>query len=117
MVIAQNIPPAEEVFYQGARTYRGADVVRVDLNKSYPLRWRLDLRNHSPTGLEWGYGGSGPSQLALALLADATSDDEFAQRRYQDFKWDVVSRLPYEGWRLTLSEIREWVKIREGLHG
>src|SRR5262245_1194599 len=32
---------------------------------------RLDLRSHSPTGFEWGYGGSGPAQLALALLADA----------------------------------------------
>ena len=24
--------------------------------------------NHSPTGFSWGYGGSGPSQLALAIL-------------------------------------------------
>jgi hypothetical protein len=31
---------------------------------------RLDLYNHSPTGFAWGYGGSGPAQLALALLAD-----------------------------------------------
>jgi hypothetical protein len=35
-----------------------------------PLTPRLDLWNHSPTGFEWGYGGSGPAQLALALLAD-----------------------------------------------
>ena len=26
--------------------------------------------NYSPTGFEWGYGGSGPSQLALALSLD-----------------------------------------------
>jgi hypothetical protein len=25
---------------------------------------------HSPTGLAWGYGGSGPSDLALSLLVD-----------------------------------------------
>ncbi|HXR05085.1 MAG TPA: DUF6166 domain-containing protein [Verrucomicrobiae bacterium] len=35
-----------------------------------PLNPRLDLYNHSPTGFEWGYGGSGPAQLALAILAD-----------------------------------------------
>lgn len=28
----------------------------------------LAVRNHSPTGFAWGYGGSGPAQLALAVL-------------------------------------------------
>ena len=30
-----------------------------------------ELWNHSPDGFNWGYGGSGPAQLALALLLDA----------------------------------------------
>lgn len=34
------------------------------------LPLRLDLYDHSPTGFEWGYSGSGPAQLALAILAD-----------------------------------------------
>lgn len=29
---------------------------------------RLDLANHSPTGFEWGYGGSGPTQLSVGLF-------------------------------------------------
>jgi hypothetical protein len=33
------------------------------------------LRN-SPTGFGWGYGGSGPAQLALALLADSLGDND-----------------------------------------
>ena len=33
-----------------------------------------DLYNHSPTGFNWGYGGSGPSQLALARLREAIKD-------------------------------------------
>jgi Family of unknown function (DUF6166) len=37
--------------------------VTVDGRRLNP---RLDLWNHSPTGFEWGYGGSGPAQLALA---------------------------------------------------
>lgn len=35
---------------------------------------RNDVRNHSPDGLEWGYGGSGPGQLALALLLHALNE-------------------------------------------
>ena len=54
--------------YQGWRDADGTARVTVDME---PLDPRLDLANHSPTGFEWGYGGSGPAQLALALLADA----------------------------------------------
>jgi hypothetical protein len=50
-----------------------------------PLPLHLELRNHSPTGFAWGYGGSGPAQLALALLVDATQDQTLALRHYQDF--------------------------------
>jgi hypothetical protein len=27
--------------------------------------------NHSPDGFNWGYGGSGPARLALAILLEA----------------------------------------------
>jgi hypothetical protein len=54
----------------------GQSLVTVcDGQKSKPLPLRLDLFNHSPTGFSWGYGGSGPAQLAVALLADALGDD------------------------------------------
>ena len=33
-----------------------------------PLALGLEVRNHSPKGFQWGYGGSGPAQLALAKL-------------------------------------------------
>ena len=47
----------------------GQSLVTVcDGQKSEPLPLRLDLFNHSPTGFSWGYGGSGPAQLALARL-------------------------------------------------
>jgi len=48
--------------------------------------------NHSPDGFAWGYGGSGPSQLALAILLKFY-DKNVALRNYQDFKWRVVSKL------------------------
>jgi hypothetical protein len=39
------------------------------------------------TGLEWGYSGSGPAQLALALAADVLGDDDKAQEIYQRLKF------------------------------
>ena len=60
--------------YEGRREGYAA-IVTVDGRRLNP---RLDLWNHSPTGFEWGYGGSGPAQLALAILADHLGNDEQA---------------------------------------
>jgi hypothetical protein len=56
--------------FKGVRTDAGC-VVTVDGSP-------LGLRNHSLDCAEWGYGGSAPAQFALALLADATGDEELA---------------------------------------
>jgi hypothetical protein len=74
---------------------------------SRSLNPRLDLFNHSPTGFEWGYCGSGPAQLALAILADYLGEDESALNLHQRFKWSVIAELPRKAWTLTSSEIAE----------
>ncbi len=67
------------------------------------------LRNHSPDGFNWGYQGSGPAQLALALLLDAVGK-ELALAWYQHFKRQVVARWEAnEGWTITRSEICMWI--------
>jgi hypothetical protein len=66
---------------------------------------RYDLWNHSPTGFEWGYSGSGPAQLALAILADHIGDDEAALEAYQFFKFNVLASLPESGWTLSSEDI------------
>ncbi len=72
-----------------------------------PLALRLDLANKSPNGFAWGYGGSGPAQLALALCADATGDDEGALSVFQRFKSCVISQFPQDApWSLSASEVR-----------
>ena len=96
--------------YEGRRTWRA---VEVTVNGG-PLNPRLDLRNHSPTGFEWGYCGSGPAQLALAILADHLADDEQALDFYQRFKWAVIAELPKRGWTLTSENILQAIKtLRE----
>jgi hypothetical protein len=87
--------------YEGRHEGRAA-IVTVDGKRLNP---RFDLWNHSPTGFEWGYCGSGPAQLALAILADHCSDDELALNFYQRFKWAVIAELPYRSWTLTSEQI------------
>jgi hypothetical protein len=91
----------------------GQPVVTVcDGQKSEPLPLRLDLFNHSPAGFSWGYGGSGPAQLALALLADALGDDDLAVRLHQAFKFRVVACWPEgERWWITADQIAAVVKV------
>lgn len=81
-----------------------------------PLRPRLDIRNHSPTGFEWGFGGSGPAQLALALVADCCGAKLAVPGIYQRVK-RIVANLPHEGWTLTEEEIRQAVEAAKNEAG
>ncbi len=73
-----------------------------------PLPLRLDVRNHSSAGFEWGYGGSGPAQLAIALLLQV-AERHLAETTYQDFKWKGVSRWQTETWIITRGQIQQWL--------
>ncbi len=93
----------------------GGFVVRVKhgnrVRLLYPERSQR-LINHSPDGFSWGYGGSGPAQLALALLLDATGDKDLAMHHYQDFKWDVVAKWSTGlSWDYTEQQIKDWLAL------
>lgn len=105
--------------YRGTRN-KGGDVtvtVETGTGKAKPLAMRLDLRRHSPTGFNWGYAGSGPAQLALALCADALDDDERALRVYQRVKGELLVNAPDQQ-RLYLSheQVMEAIEIVEQEH-
>jgi hypothetical protein len=78
------------------------------------LNPRFDLWNHSPTGFEWGYTGSGPAQLALALLADHLADDQEALEIYQSFKVAIVGGLHWKSWELTSHAIDDVLRTIRG---
>ena len=90
--------------YVGERTPDGVEVLVLDRDApdgGQPLDPRFDLRRHADV-LNFGYAGSGPAQLSLALLADALGDDERAVRAYQAFKFRVAAK--WEGDRFEVSQ-------------
>ena len=65
--------------------------------------------NHSE-GFEWGYGGSGPAQLAYAILRDYTGDIKVSELLYQLFKWEVISKIKGDSFLLTDKEIDSFLE-------
>ena len=63
---------------------------------------------HSPDGFEWGYGGSGPSDLARSILWDHLGKEP-PPVLYQDFKFAFVAKFEDE-WVLTSEEIDSWLR-------
>lgn len=76
-------------------------IVYLDGHKLSP-KLSQKIVNHSPDGFMWGYEGSGPAQLALAVMLamhGLTTDKEALtklKRHYQDFKREVIARLPMD---------------------
>lgn len=64
---------------------------------------------HSPTGMNWGYGGSGAADFALNALLMFISLEQ-AEPIYQAFKWQFVTKIPYEGGTIAGSEIISFLK-------
>jgi hypothetical protein len=64
-------------------------------------------------GFEWGYGGHGPCQLALALLLEVC-EEETAVELCQEFKWEVIARLHHSAWRIPTSLLVQWVTAHAG---
>jgi len=75
----------------------------------------LAVYSHSPTGFEFGYGGSGPAQLALAILLDAGFTPEWALRIHQDFKWEFVATMSSTGGLIPIEAIYNWVCKQVGI--
>lgn len=99
--------------YRGhpTRTKQGGFLVTKDGDPLSPAPSQK-LYNHSPNGFNWGYSGSGPAQLALALLLDVTGDKDLAERHYQAFKREVIAALGKE-WRMTTGSVQRWLEGRK----
>jgi len=106
-----------------ARVYVGVDlppagtpgVTVHTTDKIYPLR-QLDRFCVWPDGVDftWGYGGSGPAQLARCILCDATGGDlEFVEKMWGAFAEDIIIPWPqFENLRISWTEMMAWIDGR-----
>jgi len=62
----------------------------------------------SPSGFEFGYKGSGPSDLALNILAPAIGEED-ARRLHLQFRDDLIATIPRQGGTITAAQIHGWL--------
>lgn len=90
---------------------RGKPVVELVMGDGLnPLRHRY--QRHSPDGFEFGYGGSGPAECALNLLAEFIGVKNATETGlYQDFKFAFIGGIDQEhGGEIPAERIRGWVR-------
>ena len=94
--------------------YGASPIVVHDDDRIYELDFAGGKAYHSPDGFSWGYHGSGPAELARAILADLTGTIP-APHVYQAFKAVFIAPLPRNStdWTLAEEPIRDWLKERE----
>jgi len=128
-------PTAPTAWYHG-RAHRAGETAQV-LVTDHPepgagtvLRAVIHIPRHSPTGMAWGYLGSGAADLALSVLVDAVwqgqppcpcvlenrsidgacLDCGTPRLPYQEFKEQFVATWPEDGaWALPAAELRAWL--------
>jgi len=89
--------------------------------RAHPLR---HVVFHSPTGMEFGYGGSGPADAALSILADYYGERPTTRqvyrgkckcwRRHQAFKFAFLGRNASRI-EITTEEISEWLLAQDNM--
>lgn len=87
------------------------DGVPLDPRKS------LAVINHSPDGFAWGYGGSGPAQLALAILLKGGIPEGDAVAYHATFKDEFIAGLPQDkAWEFGV-DIPVWLGVKKAERG
>ena len=94
--------------YKGHRCHNSGKITVTRDGQFLSPRPSMRLWNHS-SEFEFGYGGSGPAQLALAMLFDTTHDSAFAMKYHQEFKWQFVAKFG-DAWEMSGETITEWAK-------
>ena len=71
-----------------------------------------EVWNHSPDGFAWGYAGSGPAQLALAIILHMTRDPELSKQLHQELKFDIIAGLPQADFELDYDKVADWITAK-----
>jgi len=114
--------------YAGLRSGNGIFVAVEKENTHSRSEQLTHINYHSPDGFEWGYGGSGPADLALAIMADFLEEDPVevlayakgqgepsgAVHAHQQFKDKFIVGLAKDTWKLKEKDIKEWYYAKIG---
>lgn len=93
---------------KGYRSTREVFINGIQLHPDASLK----VFNHSPDGFAWGYRGSGPAQLALALLMHFMGPErtEEAVRLHQVLKEDYIAHLDTnKNFEMEDQTIKDWI--------
>lgn len=70
----------------------------------------LCIASYAPHGPDWGDGGPGPAQLAIALLL-LVADSVEAENFHPLFRDAVLAGIQADDWTLTLGDLRRWLGL------
>ncbi len=111
----------DDTVITGQRAADGRALAWIDDDRPLP-----HVVHHSPTGFEWGYGGSGPADLALSILAWVIGDESqtvgiYEGKRcgarawalHQPFKRDHVAGFAHDRWAISVGQVRQWIAEHE----
>jgi hypothetical protein len=95
-------------------------ISRTDGGEGRVVEILFDPRHvqHSPDGFEWGYGGSGPAELARYLAYGVACHielprDQWDELNYHQVKWEVVACIPRHGGVCSAREIYKALGLLE----
>lgn len=83
---------------------RSGGEIEVTVNGT-PLNPRFDLEPGITADFEWGYDGTGPSRLAVAILADCYGNDEKSVALHRKFARAYLAQIRTDTWRLDETAI------------
>lgn len=99
--------------YVGTRSRHGgaATVIVIERNgPRYPLR---HVVRHSPDGFQWGYGGSGPAELARCILLDfCQPPEDVLPVDYQEFKREFIEPVQSDRLFIEGRKIAAWLESK-----
>ncbi len=106
-----------DIIIKGKRVDRECVVVIKSDHIAAPLDPHDDLVNHSSNGFEWGYSGSGPSQLAFAIMFEYGKSKfpkeidayKFAITYYMKFRDDYIASVQEPSFEISFDQIERWV--------
>lgn len=103
-------PIDNKIHVTSGQARRGDDIVMDRINGVPTVNVYQRMVRHSPDGFEWGYIGSGPSDLALNILL-LYVDEKTAWELHTDFKNEFISKIHRNGGVISGEKIKSYITL------